>query len=351
MTVDYIIVGQGIAGTLLAYFLRQRGKTVLVMDSNEPNASSKIAAGIINPITGRKYVKSWRIDTLLPVAVETYRELENLLRMELFLQRPIIRTLFNHGEENDWLARTGDAAYQPYMADRANIGLYAETTHPAHAYGEVLHGGQVRMGALIAAFREMLIEEHAYWEETFDFALLEWPESGAVVYQNIQAQQIVFCEGYRGKDNPFFQYLPFRGAKGEVLIVKIPGIQYEKILKHQVFIVPLAQPEQYWIGSTYQPELDATPNPATRHWLESRLKEVLKVPFEVLTHQAAIRPTVKDRRPFLGIHPQFPQLAIFNGLGTKGASLGPYWAKHMADFLSGELILDSEVAIDRFAKI
>lgn len=347
MTVDFIIVGQGIAGTLLAYFLQKRGKSVLVIDPNEPNTSTKLAAGIINPITGRKFVKSWRMDTLLPAVEQTYRELEQLLQQELFIPRPIIRTLFHHGEENDWLARTGDEGYRPYMADEADIGLYAQTTHPAHAYGEVLQGGQLRMGALAGAYRKKLLQENAIREETFDYSLLKMPETGRLIYQDIEAGQLVFCEGYQGMYNPFFNYLPFRGAKGEVLVVKIPGIQYEKILKHQVFIVPMATPEQYWIGSTYQASLDPRPDPATRHLLENRLKEVLNVPFEVLEHQAAIRPTVKDRRPFLGRHPQWPQLAIFNGLGTKGASLGPYWAEHLADFLTQEAPLDPEVDIEK----
>lgn len=347
MTSDFLIIGQGLAGTLLAHFLEQAGRKVHVADEYDERSATQVAAGIINPITGRRYVKSWRVDELIPFARETYRALELKLNISIYHERNILRALFNSREENDWLARTGEEGYSEYMLDAARPGEYAEQTVPAYSYGEVRHSAQVDVGALADAYREYLQEKKAITEERFEYEKLEMSGKG-VRYGDFEAETAVFCEGHWAGQNPFFNYLPFGGAKGEVLIVRIPGAGFEKILKHRVFIVPLKD-GLYWVGSTYSWKYeDDSPTAEGRRYLEERLKDILKAPFEVVGHRAAIRPTVKDRRPFLGRHPEFPRLALFNGLGTKGASLGPFWAKHMADFLTENVKLEEEVDIRRF---
>lgn len=346
-SVDYIIVGQGLAGTFLAHFLEKANQKVQLFDQTMPCAASRVAAGLINPITGRRYVKSWKIDELLPFAKKVYQELEALLGISIYAEKNLIRSLFNSREENDWFSRSGDPGYASYMADKAEIGKYATTTVPVFSYGEVEQSGRADLLSLVEAYRKLWLEKGNLIADSFDYTAIEFLEEG-VRYQNFTAQKIIFCEGAKGVDNPFFGYLPFTNAKGEVLQVRIPDADFKKILKHRIFLIPL-QDDLYWVGSTYDWDFkDAEPTPEGRNFLEERLKDVLKVPFEIVQHQAAIRPTVKDRRPFLGIHREFPSLAIFNGMGTKGASLGPFWAHHMADFLVNNGILDQAVDISRF---
>ncbi len=348
MQVDNLIIGQGVAGTLLAHFLQKAGQSVHLTDQYSEHAASQVAAGIINPITGRRYVKSWRVDDLIPFAKATYRQLEEELGVRIFHERNIIRTLFNSREENDWLARTAEPGYEPYMLDQAVLDTYATRTLLAYSYGEVTQSGQTDLPKLTLAFREKLRKEGAITEAAFDYEALEQTDEG-VRYGEITAKRAIFCEGAAGEHNPFFSYLPFGGAKGEVLIVRISEANFEKILKHRVFIVPLAESDLYWIGSTYGWKYDdARPTENGRDYLEQRLRDILQAPFEIVAHRAAIRPTVKDRRPFLGQHPEFPSLFIFNGLGTKGASLGPYWAKHLADHLDQGSPLEEAVDIRRF---
>jgi len=344
----FLIVGQGIAGSLLAYVLMQSGKTVLVIDDHHRSSSSKAAAGIVNPITGRRYVKSWRVDDLLPVAKQMYQELETLLNIAIFHPRRILRTMSNAKEENDWLGRTAEPGYAPYIADEAALGAYAKKTQSAFGYGEVLRGGQVDLPLLIEHFRKYLVQSDALLEQQFNFDELEILPEG-VRYRNFTAEKIIFCEGANVKQNPFFNYLPLEGNKGQSLIVRISGAGFEKILKQQVFIVPLAEPDLYWIGSTYERQYDDDqPTEQGFRYLQERLQQVLRIPFEVVEHMAAVRPTVSDRRPLLGLHPEFSQLGIFNGLGTKGASLGPFWAKHFVSFLLHDQPLDEAVDIQRF---
>ena len=60
MKVDYLIIGQGLAGSLLAWELIQRRCSVVVVDNGNENAS-QIAAGLINPITGMRFVKYYSL--------------------------------------------------------------------------------------------------------------------------------------------------------------------------------------------------------------------------------------------------------------------------------------------------
>jgi len=344
---DYLIVGQGLAGTLLAYFLEKAGQSVLVIDQAAPNAASRVAAGLINPITGRRYVKSWLIDQLLPFAKRTYQQLEADLDISFYFERNILRTLFNSREENDWLLRIGSPGYEPYMLDEVDLGSYAEHIKPAFSYGEVTHTAQVQLSSLVEAYQKDLIKKQAYIREDFQYDLLVHKPDG-VHYREHQAKGVIFCEGNFATTNPFFNYLPFQGAKGEVLIIKIPNIRFEKIIKRRIFLTPLSD-GTYWVGSAYNWDLkEEGPTEEGKQYLVDRLNDFLTVPFEVIRHQAAIRPAVKDRRPFLGAHPKFSNCFIFNGLGTKGASLGPFWAKTMSDFLSNHTPLPAEVDIRRF---
>ena len=154
-----------------------------------------------------------------------------------------------------------------------------------------------------------------------------------------------FCEGYRGADNPWFSYLPFEVAKGEALRIRLPGIKAARILKHKLFLAPLGQ-DHYWAGSNYehQPK-DALPSDRGRHFIEEKLKQFLLPEYQEIEHLAGIRPSTFDRRPFLGRHPQHPQLAIFNGLGAKGSSLAPYFARQLVDHLFLQTPLHPEVNI------
>lgn len=347
MKTDILLIGQGLAGSLLAHFLEQAGHSVFVIGHQNERSASSVAAGLINPITGRRFVKSWQVDRLIPFARETYRTLERQLGIPIFHERNILRALGSPQEENDWLARSADPAFEAYILEQADLSRYAGRIQPAFGYGEVQHSAQAEIGALVAAYRQYLEGKEAYREGAFDYQQLQVGTAG-VVYQDITADTLVFCEGRWAKENPFFNYLPFHGDKGEVLIVRILGAGFEKILKQGIFIVPLAD-GRYWIGSNYvkNPAGDA-PTAAGAQYLRTALESILQLPFEVLEHRAAIRPTVKDRRPFLGRHPEFPRLAIFNGLGTKGASLGPYWAQHLATHLTAGAALDAAVDIRRF---
>lgn len=347
MKYDYIIVGQGIAGTLLAHFLLKHEQRILVIDNGYLTSSSKVAAGIVNPITGRRYVKSWMFDTLLDFAQETYQSLDESLKIKSFEQRNIVRVLFNNKEANDYYARSGEVGYSEYMLENAEMTEYEAILNPVFSIGEVTHSGKVNLGTIMSAFRQKLETSHQILTEQFDYEQLRL-KSDSVQYKNIEAKRIIFCEGIKGTENPFFNYLPFNGAKGQVLIVRIPNFKPQKIFKHRLFIVPL-EDDLFWIGATNENQYsDNLPTERGRLNLEKKLQKIIKVPYEIIEHQAAIRPNVKDRRPFIGQHPKFNNMFIFNGLGTKGSSLAPYFAHHFVEYLLDKKALMKEVNIQRY---
>jgi len=346
---DFLIVGQGIAGTLLAHFLLKENQRIAVIDKPLEGATSNIAAGIVNPITGRRLVKSWRFEELYPFAKQTYLELESLLGISIWHERNIVRALPTVFDENEWLRRSAFADYKPFVIATTDAAPYPGALHPMRAWGESRFSVQVAMPQLVSSYREYLIREGMLTEGVFDYSELKI-KNNAVIYGGLQARLVVFCEGSRATQNLFFNHLPFALTKGELLLIKIPGVKFEKMIKHRLFIVPL-EGDIYWVGSTSRYEFEhQQPQKEKRQWLESQLKELLKVPFEVVEHLAGIRPTVFQHRPFLGAHPVHPEVTILNGLGTKGASIGPFFARQMAGFLMGKNVLDQEVDICRFQK-
>lgn len=292
-------------------------------------------------------MKSWRIEDLVPFARQLYRQLEQELEIHFYHERPLVRTLFNRGEENNWQARLLDDTYQDYYHEPPRLGNITELTEPAFSYLEVTQTAQVTIGVLVDALKAKRKSEGRFLEEAFVPEQLVIREKD-VQYGELTADRILFCEGWRARFNPWFSNLPYGGNKGEVLLIRLPDAQLEQMFKHRIFIVPFTG-DLYWVGSTSENQFASEePTPEGKAYLQARLEEVLRSPYELVDHRAAIRPTVKDRRPILGLHPQHPQLGIFNGLGTKGASLAPFWAKHFAIFLAFNKELDFAVDIQRF---
>ena len=347
--VDYIIVGQGIAGTMLAWFLQKANQSFTIIDEDHQRSSTKIAAGIINPITGRRFVKSWRIEDLLPFAKETYQEIESATQLDLFKELGIIRFFQNIAEGNNWLSKTTYDGYEKHLTTTKlteNLDPYIKDTG---GYGTV-NGARVEVGKLITYYKNYYANKDQLLQETFDHKQLAI-ENGKVQYKNIEATKILFCEGYSACHNPWFQQLPYESAKGEAFFIKIPNFKTDYIIKKTQFLVPLVD-DLFWFGSNYEwDNLTYEPTVAGKAYLEERLEATLKVDYELVAHVAAVRPILKDRRPVLGLHPKHPEIGILNGLGTKGASNAPYWAKQLVDFLVDGKELEKEVQLDRFFKL
>lgn len=346
--IDYLIVGQGIAGTLLAWFLEKAGQSFMMIDNDFADSSTNIAAGIINPITGRRFVKSWMIEDLLPFAKKTYQEIQNSTELPIFKEMEIVRYFQSNVEGNNWITKTSYEEYEQYLSSKKLTQDLSTIINNSGGYG-IVHGAKVDLRILIKYFQLHYKSKDQLKIDTFDHAALK-VEENKVIYKSMEAKKVIFCEGYSACRNPWFKHLPYESAKGEVLLIKIPNFKTPYIIKKNQFLVPVGE-DVYWFGSNYEWEdLTNTPTPSGRAYLEERLADILKVDYEVLDHMAAVRPVLKDRRPALGLHPEHASIAILNGMGTKGTSIAPYWADRLVRFLLGEEGLSDEVDVRRFAQ-
>jgi glycine/D-amino acid oxidase-like deaminating enzyme len=349
MQVDYLIIGQGISGTWLSYYLQKEKKSFLVIDNNDSNAASRLAAGIINPVTGRRHVEVWMADTILPFAWNAYTELGKELDITAISQKDLVDFFPSPQMRLSFMQRVGEKG--EYVSLEETSGNFHDLFNYEFGYGEVKPVYMAHLEALLPAWRKKLQERDQLLEEQFDPRHLN-VSAEKINYKNITAQKIIFCEGSSGASDPYFKNLPFAPNKGELLILEIPGLAANNIFKKGMMLAPLSGKDIWWIGSNYAWEFDhPDPTDEFREKTEQLLKSWLKMPFTIREHLAGIRPATLERRPFVGFHPLHPNIGILNGMGTKGCSLAPYFAKQLVDHVLHNSLVAPEADIKRFSKL
>lgn len=349
MNVDYLIVGQGISGTWLSYYLQKEGKSFLVIDNNKPNASSRLAAGIINPVTGRRHVEVWLADEILPFAWNAYNQLGNELGIQAISQKNVIDFFPSPQMKLSFLKRIEEKGN--YVYDYPDQSHFTSFFNYDFGCGEVRPAYTAHLETIVPAWREKLKSSSALIEEQFEIDNLVI-NNNTVHYKDITAEKIIFCDGYGCRENPYFRLLPFAPNKGELLIAEIPDLPNNYIYKKGMILAPLATPGQWWVGSNYHWEFDSDqPTTEFREKTEQLLKDWLKIPFTITTHQCGIRPATLERRPFVGFHPLHPSIGILNGMGTKGSSLAPFFALQLINHLLKNEPLHPEADVKRFSRI
>jgi glycine oxidase len=344
---DFIIVGQGLAGSLLGYELLKRNKQVLIIDEEKINTSSKIAAGIILPITGRRIVKTWRADELLPFAESYYRKIENELQETFFQSLPILEIFSSVKNRNDWLNRSTENGFNKYISEEISAAELSGDLK-THDGGILLkNSGYVNINKLVAACQTYFKSKNIFEAARFSEDEIEITSQG-ISWKDHKSSKIIFCNGYAAAKSRFFKGISFLPAKGEILKIFSQELREDFIINHGMYILPIGNHE-FKVGATFKWNFaDDLPSPEGRNEIESFLKNILNVKFEVLSHESAIRPTVQDRRPIIGLHPEHASVGIFNGLGTKGALLAPFFARQFAEFLCDGKEMDAEVNMQRF---
>lgn len=348
LNTEYLIVGQGICGTFLSWYLQKSGATFTVIDHLDPSSSSRVAAGVINPVTGRRIVKTWMIDTLLPFALSAYEALGDELNIQAIAQKNIVdlfpsaqmRVAFRDriNEDDEYLMlHEDDHRFDKYF--RYNFG--SGEIHPAYT---------VFIQPVLTAWRQWLKTRDLLLEEKFDDNLLQISGDG-IRYRDIIAGKIIFCDGINSAINPLFKNLPFALNKGEALIFRTDELPEEYIYKKTMTIVPLTD-NFFWAGSSHDWNFtDHLPTAGFREKTTRQLEQWLNIPFTVEDHVAAIRPATLERRPFVGMHPHFPRVGIFNGMGTKGCSLAPYFANQFVNYFTLNSEILPEADVKRFTRI
>jgi len=345
MLVDYIIVGQGIAGSILAYQLIRRNRHIVVVDQGYTNSSSDVAVGLFNPFTGRKFTKTWNAEVIFPFLHQFYPEMERDLDEQFFFPCPIFRPFRNIVEQNDWIGKSSNNAYKMFVHSIERSGQLQDV-YCEHGGVTTKMSGFVRTEKLLSASRRYIDQMAHLKEEQFDHDAIEYFEDH-VVYKGIRARKIIFCSGHVASSEGAFTWLPFRPVNGEVLYLS-SGVNNEAVYNRGCFITPKLD-GLHRCGSTYNwRDLSTVPTAAARAEILGKLQSLVKWDVAVHDQKAGIRPATADRRPIIGQHPVKDKLIIFNGLGTKGVSLAPYYAGQLIKCLEEGKNLDKEVNIERY---
>lgn len=350
MFVDYLIIGQGISGTWLSYYLQKEKRSFLVIDNGSPSSSSKIAAGIINPVTGRRHVEVWLAGQILPFSWDAYTLLGKELDIHAISQKNIIDFFPSPQMRVSFMQRVEENAGYVYNYDDEN--QFRNFFNYDLGCGEIKPVYTAHLETILPAWRQHLKNINAFREEEFVTSELTITP-GNVRYKDVIASSVIFCDGNSSAANPWFSLLPFAPNKGEVLLVEIPGLPKDRIYKKGMMLVPLqATTDLWWVGSNYAWEFaDPYPSAVFREKTALLLKEWLKIPFTITGHVAGIRPATIERRPFAGLHPLYPNVGILNGMGTKGCSLAPFFARQLVDHMCYQKTILPEADIKRFSRI
>ncbi|MEM6642058.1 MAG: FAD-dependent oxidoreductase [Bacteroidota bacterium] len=339
--VDYLIVGLGIAGVWISHQLKKRNKSFVVFDSEVENTSSKKAAGLYNPITGRKMVKTWRAEELFKNLEEDYRELEKVTGSKFLHSKTIYRPFLTVGDLNDWQGRQADEEYSPFIADVHVASLGIPGVMDRWGGIEIKKSGYVDIPSLITGYRKVLIAQGSYQAQ--EVSLEELSLENEIRYRGYEAGKIIFCQG--AVIPKLWSQLRFRPVRGDLIDIACE-LPKDRIVNQGVFIIP--KENFFTVGATYDHNiLSYEPQKEGIENIISRLGRIFDADYRILAERAGVRPATHDRKPYIGFHPLNRNVGIFNGLGAKGVTLAPYFAKHFVDVLENKNELEKEINVER----
>lgn len=347
---DYLIVGQGLAGTVLSITLFLNNKSVFIIDNGEEFTASKVAGGIYNPVTGKRHNRTWMAEATFGMVESFYSKAEDLLQTKFLFPRSIYRPFNSKEEQIIGMKDLQAGKYAPYVQSAASQEVYSSYLHNEFGGLETTVSGYVDVPLLLSAARQFFIEQELFREAIVDYNQIYMKED-YVEWKGIKARKIIFCEGFLATKNPFFSWLPFKPVKGEIITIAPEQDIPMNLVSQGAYLIPL-ESRRCKVGATYNwDELDSLPTAQGKMELTEKLIVFFKPAFQVIKHEAGVRPATRDRRPFVGLHPDYKRIGIFNGLGTKGVSLAPFFASEFVAYLEKGKELNHEVNIQRFFSI
>jgi glycine/D-amino acid oxidase-like deaminating enzyme len=330
---DLLIVGAGLAGSILTYRLTLAGQKVLLVSDPSTPSASRVAAGLINPVTGQRLVLQESIEELLASAQHFYHDIEARFDINILHEREMLRVFRSEKEKLVWENRIRDPAYHPYIDHELHDDPGINTDHGAFLQHHTSYlDTNTMLDALHQWFRkqEILIEAPLlYSDVTIEADNIQW--------QAVQAGRVIFCEGWRGQKNPWFDWLPFQPAKGEILTLSTDSTIPVHMINRGKWLLPINE-GTFKLGATYdRSELNETVTEDAKQELLDALEHIFlsRPAVRVTNHMAGVRPGTKDKQPFVGLHPEHAQMGIFNGFGSKGSLMIPWYAEqftcHLVD--------------------
>ncbi|MCH2200516.1 MAG: FAD-dependent oxidoreductase [Fuerstiella sp.] len=329
---DNLIVGQGLAGTTLAWILLEAGQSVVLVDRGESATASRISAGLVTPWTGRRMTQSDDYEKYWYAAVRFYRSIENRLKQRLFTERPMVRVFVNRSEES---------TFQERRASPAGGSLKSWS-------GKLQSNRRLYTGCIMQPAGRLDVQRYLQTSVDYFSARGQWfqldleiPDGLLLMSDHIEApklgltaKRIIFCQGVT--ENPWFEGIPNNASRGDIINVQLDDYVMQDVVHHSVWLVP--EPDgSVTAGSTYDWNfVDKAPTAEGRRQILKSMSRFIDGNIRVNRHTAAVRPTMKDYCPVIGRHAVHNPLHIFNGLGSRGVLTAPRLAQQLVEFLTGE---------------
>lgn len=345
--IDYLIVGAGLAGISFAETAFLHGKSFTVISDTSQN-SSVVAAGLYNPVILKRFSLPVDAAVHLEYMKPFYSNIETRLNAKFDFDLPVYRRFASVEEQNNWFEAADKPALSPFLSTELIRTRYNCFSSP-FGFGKVLHTGYIDTGRFLKVYQDYLKQDGKLVEESFEYSELNI-EQDHVSYRGTTARHIVFAEGFGIHANPYFNYLPLDGTKGELLIIKARDLNLDAAVNAGVFILPIGN-DEYKVGATYEwYDKTAIPTEEGKAELLDKLNELVTCEYELISHLAGIRPTVKDRKALIGTHPAYKNVHLLNGLGTRGVMLGPAFAKELYLSIEEGKVIDKSVNLSRFKR-
>lgn len=333
-----LIVGQGLAGTALGLELEAAGIDCAIVSDGHATAASRVAAGLINPITGQRFARTWRVEELRPLAQAAYRRWETVLGVRLWHDLRLER-------------RFRDVTERERAARRFAAGELAPFARALTDEALVLDGAaRVDLPALLDAAAHRWRSSGRLRETRAGAEEFVWPDGvGAVRWRGEEFAAVVCCTGHGALARAWFAGWPFAAIKGQILTVRAAGLAADTVRHDGMWLIGERE-GQGRVGATFERDReDVDTTPAAREQLIAAARRLVGGEIEVAEQAVGVRLALADRLPAIGWHPRRPGLGFFGALGSKGSLWAPWLAQRWCAVLAHGAAVPPEVVLTRSA--
>ena len=357
--VDLAIVGGGLAGCAMAWQANLRGLRVAIIDRCANDTSSRVAAGLVTPITGSRLALSWRYQEFFQEADTLYRLVQQAVDRSFWTVAPALRIFSGRGElelfEDRW-ARS-EPATLPGLIHVERLSSQDLSDFEAPLGGFLMSpAGRLDTESYLRCTQVYFDQQGMFFDQWLDLdrELICSEDGFHFPSLGLQAKSVCLAQGVHARTNRWFNALPLHPARGDILRVAACGPKIERTVHLDGWIVPLAT-DEFLLGATYARHgqdscVDSPIGISAREDLIQRWQGFFPTPapdLRVLEHRAAIRPASYDRHPLIGVHAELPRLMCLNGLGSKGSLMAPRLATILLECLERSIPIEKALRFDR----
>lgn len=344
MNVEVVIVGFGLAGATLAHTLETKGISFCIVEESYDGSASCIAAGLVTPLTGKRFVKTWRFDEIAPIVNEFYPSIEKKLSTTLWYQIPQIKVCTNDFEAQQLQKRSVDPEYAEFLGASVDLPSYI---HQPYGAVTIEQTSLLQSQKYIESSYKYFSSKGLVLNKRFEYEDCSISED-SVTFEGISARFVIDCTGYAFCKTVYGSSLGLEPSKGEILTIRTDVETLPYVINAGLYVIPLGN-YLYRVGATYGLLKDTTePTEEARLLLKTRFENLWSGSFEIVAHDVGIRPKVPDKHPIIGkVHPEFP-IYTLNSLGAKGVSYAPWAAKLLVEHIFEQGLIDKELDATRY---